>query len=96
VTRQKNTPSGGVISLSEVDISVNTSLEDRIISAEGTEIIFDFLQNQLSPLELSVIKHHLSGVSYKEIAERLDITEKAVDNAVQRTRSKLGRFLDKE
>ncbi len=96
MTRQKNTPTGSVVSLSEVDISVNASPEDRIISAEGTEIIFDFLQNQLSPLELSVIKYHLSGTSYKEIALKLDITEKSVDNAVQRTRNKLGRFLDKE
>ncbi|MBR3768048.1 MAG: sigma-70 family RNA polymerase sigma factor [Clostridia bacterium] len=93
-TRKKNTPSGGVISLNDIDIPTMTSLEDKIISAEGTAILYDFLQTELSALELSVIRLYLAGISYRDISEKLGIAEKSVDNAIQRIRGKLSRFLN--
>lgn len=47
------------------------------------------LRAGLSPLEYHVLMAHLSGYSYREIAKRLDISEKSVDNARQRLRRKL-------
>ncbi|MBQ8825474.1 MAG: sigma-70 family RNA polymerase sigma factor [Oscillospiraceae bacterium] len=47
----------------------------------------------LAPLEVKVFRFYLDGASYKEIAEKLDITEKSVDNAVFRIRKKLKKFL---
>lgn len=93
-TRRKHTPTGAVISLSDIDIPVNFSPEDRIISAEGAAILYDFLQSELSTLELSVIRLYLSDRSYTDIAKTLDIPDKSVDNAIQRIRMKLRKFLN--
>ena len=47
------------------------------------------LRAGLSALEYRVLMAHLGGYSYREIAQQLGITEKAVDNARQRLRRKL-------
>ncbi len=47
------------------------------------------LRQRLTALELRVLLAHLNGFSYREIASRLEIDEKAVDNALQRVRRKL-------
>ena len=49
------------------------------------------LQQRLTPMEYSVLLLRLSDHSYEEIAHRLDVSKKAVDNAVQRLRRKLSR-----
>ncbi|MCD7760758.1 MAG: sigma-70 family RNA polymerase sigma factor [Clostridiales bacterium] len=46
-------------------------------------------QQQLTPLEEQVLTLYLQGLSYQEIAQRLDRSVKSVDNAVQRIRRKL-------
>ncbi|MBR3596974.1 MAG: sigma-70 family RNA polymerase sigma factor [Clostridia bacterium] len=92
--RKKNTPPGGIVSLDDIDIPERFSLEDKIISAEGTKRIYDFFKNGLSVLENKVIRMHLSGLSYKEIADTLGISEKSADNAIQRVRGKLSKFLN--
>jgi len=43
----------------------------------------------LSPMEQRVLGLYLSGDSYREIAERLQKSEKSVDNAMQRARRKM-------
>ena len=45
----------------------------------------------LSVFETEVLFHFLDGLSYRQIAEAVGRTEKAVDNAVQRIRRKLAR-----
>ncbi len=94
-TRKKNTPPGGVVSLEDIEIPSTFSPEDKVISDEQTEDIYSFLNNELSSLENSVIRLYLAGESYGKIALNLGITEKSVDNAVQRVRSKLRGFLNK-
>ncbi len=92
-TRKRNSPPGGIVSIENIEITSGLSPEDKIISEEETKAIRMFLRNELSELEYSVIRFHLEGESYKEISEKLNITEKAVDNAIQRVRNKLSRFL---
>lgn len=91
--KKKHIPPGGLVSIDEIDIPASESLEDRIISAEETESIHHFLINGLTELESAVIRMHLSADSYSDIAAALGITEKSVDNALQRARGKLSRFL---
>lgn len=43
----------------------------------------------LSKFEQRVLQLHLKGATYREMAERLQTTEKSVDNAMQRVRRKL-------
>ena len=47
------------------------------------------LQSVLSKSEYDVLMLYGNGLSYKEIAEKLSVTEKAVDNALQRARKKV-------
>lgn len=51
--------------------------------------VADVVDNELSKLEANVFLSYLSGMTYKEIAACLDISEKSVDNALGRVRRKL-------
>lgn len=60
---------------------------------EESDRLANWLSRELSPLEYRVLLLHLDGYSYEEMARRLRINTKAVDNALQRIRRKLsGRF----
>ncbi len=63
--------------------------DEWLLNKEEEKAFTERLERLLSPLELRVLRLHLSSYSYKEIAELLDLTEKAVDNALQRVRRKL-------
>jgi RNA polymerase sporulation-specific sigma factor len=47
----------------------------------------------LSDLECKVLRYYLDGKSYQEIAEELDRHVKSIDNALQRVKRKLERYL---
>lgn len=63
--------------------------EDTAIAAEGVRRIRDIIDHQLSGLERNVVLLYLSGYGYHEIAQKLEINTKAVDNALMRVRRKL-------
>lgn len=70
----------------------NTTPETIFLARElGSEI-----EKQLSPMEYSIFVCCLNELSYSETASRLNITPKAVDNAVQRIRRKLKNIYGKE
>ena len=48
-----------------------------------------WMERQLTERERGVLTAYMTGMSYAEIAQSLEITEKAVDNAMQRARRKL-------
>ena len=61
------------------------------ISREERRERLGTLKGQLSSLEAKILELYLRGHSYLEIAERVDRSPKAVDNAVQRIRRKVAR-----
>ena len=63
--------------------------EELIIAREKTDEISDFLNDSLSKLESEILNLYLGGLSYSEIAEKVNKPVKSVDNAVQRIRKKL-------
>lgn len=63
----------------------------RLQAQEETDHLLKQIQQRLTDLEYKVLLLRLSECSYEEIATRLGITKKAVDNAVQRLRRKLSR-----
>lgn len=65
------------------------SPEETLISNEEFDLINSFIENNLSKSEKKVLKLHLLGLAYSEIAEILERDEKFVDNALQRIRRKL-------
>ena len=67
--------------------------QDVFCAMERTRQIMETMQNDLTALERAVMEGYLAGERYDAIARRLDITQKAVDNALQRVRRKLRGFL---
>lgn len=63
--------------------------ENVVIINEELSSLLDYLRNSLSAKELSVLSCYLDGMTYSQIAEKLNITQKACDNAMQRVRRKL-------
>lgn len=62
---------------------------NRIIDSEQLGEVLRQCEVSLSELEKTVVFLKAGGLSYDEIAERLGMDAKAVDNAVQRARKKL-------
>jgi RNA polymerase sporulation-specific sigma factor len=60
-----------------------------IIAGETRKSVGDFISQELSGFEKSVIRLYLAGNSYKEISELLSTHPKAVENALQRIRRQL-------
>lgn len=97
--RKKNSPEGGYVSLddslSEEVLTIDPENESALdpeelhILNEERMAMRRLIQFLLSDLEKEVLRLYLACVSYDEIAERLDITVKSVDNALQRIRKKL-------
>ena len=63
--------------------------EQAYIDKESYESFKESIFSSLSQLEYKVLCAFLSGESYSEIAERLGITVKAVDNSLTRIRNKI-------
>ena len=68
--------------------------EKMVLVRESKEELYAACSQCLSKMENRVLSFYLDGLSYREIAARLDKDEKAVDNAVQRIRRKLARNLN--
>jgi len=107
-TRQKHIPLNSYISLNKpiydedadrtlLDVVTTARIndpEELIISQEEFNDIEDKMGKLLSSLELEVLVFYLEGKSYQEIAEELDRHVKSVDNALQRVKRKLERYLE--
>ncbi len=88
---KSNLPLRSYVSIEEENnlLSYSPTPEEVVIYNEELEAISDFVKNNLSKTEKKVLKLSLLGMSYSEIAEILECTEKSVDNAIQRIRKKI-------
>ncbi len=107
-TRQKHIPLNSYVSLNKpiydedsdrtlLDVisgSKITDPEELIISQEEFDDIEQKMYEILSDLEWDVLMAYLDGKSYQEIADDLNRHVKSVDNALQRVKRKLERYLD--
>lgn len=66
---------------------------ELVISAERIRSLQQHLDAVLSDLEVEVLRLHVEGKSYVEIAEVLDRQVKSIDNALQRIKRKLDEHL---
>jgi RNA polymerase sporulation-specific sigma factor len=67
--------------------------QDIFAAMEETRRIMEAMHSQLSRLERSVTEGYLAGESYEALARRLNVGPKTVDNALQRVRKKLRKYL---
>ena len=66
--------------------------EEELMLREQLSHVYARLRETLSKREFEVLGLYVDGLSYSSIAERLGITTKAVDNALQRVRRKVSGF----
>lgn len=66
--------------------------EEIVIARENSEEVMREIKTELTELELKCIQGAALGLSYSEIARRMNIDKKAVDNALSRARAKLKRY----
>jgi len=71
-----------------------TDPEELIINQEEFSGLEDKMGEILSDLERRVLMLYLDGRSYQEIAVDLDRHVKSIDNALQRVKRKLERYLE--
>lgn len=107
-TRQKHIPLNSYVSLNKpiydedsdrtlLDVISGTKItdpEELIISREEFNDIEDKMGEILSELEWEVLMAYLDGRSYQEIADKLNRHVKSIDNALQRVKRKLERYLE--
>lgn len=67
--------------------------EEAVIAKENSEALLKAVQTELSYLERFCIEGIAVGLTYKEIAARLGVDVKTVDNAAARARMKLKKYL---
>ncbi len=107
-TRQKHIPLNSYVSLNKpiydeesdrtlMDVISGAKIsdpEELIISREEYVDIESKISELLSDLEQEVLNSYLQGKSYQEIAIELDRHVKSIDNALQRVKRKLERYLE--
>ncbi|MGN1124028.1 MAG: sigma-70 family RNA polymerase sigma factor [Eubacterium sp.] len=92
LNRLKDIPQSNLVEYQEEQLpeySKAVSAEDAFIAQESVSLLTKALRENLSDFENEVLRLHIVGCSYNEIAKRLSKTPKAVDNAIQRIRKKL-------
>ena len=107
-TRQKHIPLNSYVSLNKplydeesdrtlLDVCAeghSSNPEELIISQEDLRGIHQRIDEVLSDLEQEVLAAYLDGHSYQEIADNLGRHVKSIDNALQRVKRKLERYLE--
>ena len=107
-TRQKHIPLNTYISLNKpiydeesdrtlLDILSGVKVmdpEELVVGREELDVIEKKMEHILSTLEWKVLMSYLDGKSYQEIAESLGRHVKSVDNALQRVKRKLEKYME--
>ena len=107
-TRQKHIPLNSYVSLNKpvydeesdrtlIDVITTnkiTNPEEIVISREEFVYIEKKMGEILSSLEWKVLMAYLEGKSYQEIAQELKRHVKSIDNALQRVKRKLEKYLE--
>lgn len=93
--RQKHQPLNSYVSLSTEEAReheeelLTENPEAIVIDKENTRVLKERIRRQLSAMENQVLDCYLEGDGYVRIAELLGKSPKAIDNALQRIRTKI-------
>ena len=109
-TRQKHIPLNSYISLNKpiyeedsdrplLDVITEEGMsnpEEMIIDREDLSVIEGKIGQMLSDLEKEVLVRYMEGKSYVEIADEMHRHVKSIDNALQRIKRKLLKYLEEK
>ncbi|MHB1002177.1 MAG: RNA polymerase sporulation sigma factor SigH [Armatimonadota bacterium] len=109
-TRQKHTPLNRYVSLHRpvtdgdseavlIDVLPDACMVDpekAMLDSDAHRNMNISINTELSSLECQVIHYYMDGLSYQEMAGLLSCRTKAVDNALQRAKRKIGEIMEKD
>ena len=75
---------------------VPSNPEEMLINREDLSVIEGRIGQMLSDLEKEVLVHYMEGKSYVEICEAMGRHVKSIDNALQRIKRKLLKYLEEK
>jgi RNA polymerase sporulation-specific sigma factor len=85
---------GSDVSLEEIlESDSNLIPEQYVLDQENLKILEENIDKDLSELERQVLDLYITGMTIKKIARVLGRDEKSTDNAMQRVRAKLKKYL---
>ena len=91
-TRKKDIPTGEVTSLDEVpellEDSTLPDVDEVVIYKDEVGRLTDRIVKALSKLERRVLEAYLEGITFDEMAVKLGVSKKTVNNAMYRIRVK--------
>lgn len=97
--RDKHAPLNNYISLESLFMDHSQSvyflrdLEEEVLAKESADELSNKFIGYLSGFEAEILQLYLEGLSYEEMSVKVERPPKSVDNAVQRIRRKLSRYL---
>jgi len=84
----------GVPLAETIEAGLESNPEELLLGNEYANAFEDQLKSRLSKLENRVLYLHLMGMNYLKIAELMDKSPKAIDNALQRIKGKAHLLLE--
>lgn len=94
MAKKGTVPARSIVSFEDDDSASDPTLctpDELVETKDYIDHLHRILKDRLSDLEYRVAILHLSGCSYREIADRLNMSVKTIDNAHTRIRQKLSR-----
>ena len=79
-----------------IEAGAESNPEELLLNTEHANACEEELKDQLSKLENRVLYLHLMGMDYLKIAEVMDKSPKAIDNALQRIKGKARHILEEK
>lgn len=87
--KAKHIPEGLIFPIDELQLTDMSDPESILIEKERYDDLEHTIKQDLSKFEYRVLSEFLSGKSYSQIADTLDVSVKSVDNALRRIRTKI-------
>ena len=98
--RQKHKALNQSVSMTEIEeqqdvlaLGTAESPESIVMDLENARELRETIFGLLSPMEKKVLEQYLEGYDYLQIAAQMNRPAKSIDNALQRIRSKVAKFL---
>ena len=72
--------------------SSNASIEDEVINKQKVQILLDELKQKLDMQERKILSKYLQGYKYSEIAQKLNVSTKKVDNTITKAKKLVSKY----
>jgi len=97
-TREKHKMLNDAISIYALDDNFSNKYNDDPINKytvfESTEEFYNKLDSLIKPIQLKILKLYLDGYSYNEIAEKMEMPVKKIDNSLNAVKIKIKKNKD--